>query len=54
MQILKDLDCRSKANLNDDIYNLLKRLTLDIGEKGKDRVFGEGFVTLKNIGNIGE
>ncbi|HOV28226.1 MAG TPA: S8 family peptidase [Pseudobacteroides sp.] len=44
----------SKANLNDDIYNLLKRLTLDIGEKGKDRVFGEGFVTLKNIGNIGE
>jgi hypothetical protein len=23
---------------------------LDIGDKGKDRVFGEGFVILKNIG----
>lgn len=40
---------KSETGFQNEIYNILRRLTLDIGEKGKDKVFGEGFVTLKKI-----
>ncbi|MCX8130551.1 MAG: S8 family peptidase [Clostridia bacterium] len=36
----------NNVNLPDDIYNILKSLSKDLGEKGKDRIFGEGFVAL--------
>lgn len=31
-----------------DIYNVLKGLSKDLGKRGKDSIFGEGFISLKN------
>lgn len=35
-----------------DVYNILKGFTKDLGEKGKDSTFGEGFISLKNKMNF--
>lgn len=31
-----------------DIYNVLKGLSKDLGQKGKDSTFGEGFISFRN------
>lgn len=38
---------RDQACTFSDVYSILKGLSKDLGKKGKDEVFGEGFVQLK-------
>lgn len=37
---------------HNDVYNILKCFSKDLGEKGKDSIYGEGFVCLRNKNNI--
>jgi subtilisin family serine protease len=37
----------SKTNIQNEVYSLFKDFSKDLGNKGKDNVFGEGFVLLK-------
>lgn len=39
----------SKTEIQSDVYKLLKHLSKDLGQAGKDKVFGEGFVSFQNI-----
>lgn len=39
----------SKTEIQNDVYKLLKYLSKDLGQTGKDKVYGEGFVSFQNI-----
>lgn len=38
-----------KRNIQLNVYQILKSLSLNLGEKGKENFYGEGFITMSNI-----